>query len=549
MTGWYRRIVLAAALVAAVIGTYAVAYRSAMAAYEGRPVSMVQSLQVVVEALTTAGFGGHAPWSSDVVNALVMAMNVTGVLLFFLAVPAFVVPLFRNVFQASLPTETDREGHVLVCTCTPRGEALHDELERRGRTCVFIEPDRETALAIQNDGYEVIVGDPELTHVLERANVTEAAGVVADAADDVNASIALSVRELASDVRVVTLIEDADLAEYHRLAGADAVLSPRQLIGASLARQVPTLATSLAGGASEIEGHVEFAELSVEPGSPLGGRLVRDSRLREDFGFHAVGAWTDGTFVSPVGPDTRLRAGMRLLLVGPPDGVSTLREKTASAVRQFSGRLVVIAGYGRAGHAAEAALEGSDATLTVLDRDAQEGVDVVGDVRDPSVLEAAGIPEATAALVAVNDDTTAIFATLVMRRLNPDLYIVVRANRAEDEPKLLRAGADLVQSLASVSGRMVASTLFEDGDDELLGTQVQVVQRPVGGLQGQTPAEAHVRSRTGATILAVARGGDLHAHVDPHAFTFDAGDEVLIAGTGDSIRQFEETYLAADAGE
>ena len=127
--------------------------------------------------------------------------------------------------------------------------------------------------------------------------------------------------------------------------------------------------------------------------------------------------------------------------------------------------------------------------------------------RDPAVLEEAGIKEA-AAIITVDDDTTAIFATLIMRELNPSLYIIVRANKEEDEPKLYRAGADHVQSLATVSGRMMASTMLEDEETFTPETQIDIVRLPVGKLAGQTLAEAEVRTRTGTTVLAVLRKGE-----------------------------------------
>ena len=44
--------------------TYAFVYQWGMAVYEDQSVMYIQALQVVIEAITTAGFGSHAPWSS-----------------------------------------------------------------------------------------------------------------------------------------------------------------------------------------------------------------------------------------------------------------------------------------------------------------------------------------------------------------------------------------------------------------------------------------------------------------------------------------------------
>ena len=543
MNIWPERITTAGATVAAVVLTYAGLYQWGMGAYEGEPVSYVQALQVVIEAITTAGFGGHAPWSSGAMNALVLAMNLTGVLFVFLAVPLFVVPLFREVLKTHPPTRTEATDHVIICAYTPRGEAFIAELQSRGRPYVLIEPDRDTARTLHEDGYDVIVGDPESTRVLEQANIDAATGVVADAEDDVNASIALSVREVNADVRVVTLVEDATLEPYHRLAGADVVLSPRQLLGESLARQVPTVMTTAMGDGVEIGGQVELVELKVEPGSTLSEQTVRTARLRERFGIDVIGAWEGGDFMSPVDAEVQLRSGMRLLVAGAPDQIGALREVAVSTIRRFAHQPVVIAGYGRAGEAAASALGQTNTPVVVLDREARQPVDIVGDVRDPQVLEAAEIDHAAAAIITVDDDTTAIFATLIMRELNPDLYIIVRANREEDEQKLYRAGADYVQSLATVSGRMMASTILEDEQVFTFGAQIEIVQLPAGGLGGQTLADADVHARAGVTVLAVVRGTETLTNLDPEEFEFEDEDAVVIAGTSANVRRFETQYL------
>jgi Trk K+ transport system NAD-binding subunit len=235
---------------------------------------------------------------------------------------------------------------------------------------------------------------------------------------------------------------------------------------------------------------------------------------------------------------------MRLLVAGASDQINSFQEMAVSTVRRFAHRPVVIAGYGRAGEAAASALAKTNTPVVIVDRETRPPVDTVGDVRDPQVLEAAEIEEAAATIIAVDDDTTAIFATLIMRELNPDLYIIVRANREEDEQKLYRAGADYVQSLATVSGRMMASTILEDERVFTFGAQIEIVQLPAGDLVGQTLAECAVQNRAGVTVLAVVREGDTLTDLDPHAFQFQPEDAVIVAGTSTNVRRFESEFLS-----
>lgn len=148
-----------------------------------------------------------------------------------------------------------------------------------------------------------------------------------DATDDVNASIALSVRALDPEVRLITLVEAPSLERYHRLAGADAVLSPRQLLGQNLARQVPTVTTKTTGEGVAIGNPLELLELKIDSGSELSRQTLREAQLRERFGFDVLGAWQDGTFNSPARAELRLEAGMRLLVAGPSGRSSRKRQR------------------------------------------------------------------------------------------------------------------------------------------------------------------------------------------------------------------------------
>ncbi|AXG06044.1 potassium transporter [Haloplanus rubicundus] len=541
-----RRTVYYLALVVATTMLFTLLYNVGMATWEGRPQPLYRSLEVVIQSFTTTGYGEDAPWRTPQMNLLAITMQLAGIGLILTAVDVFAVPWLRDALTPSAPTSApDLRNHVIVCEHTPRTDAFVAELDARDRAYVLVEVDEERAGRLHEDGYRVVHGDPESTDVLRAAGIESARAVVADAADDTNASIALSARDARSDVRVITLVEDASLARYHRAAGADEVLSPRQLLGESLARQVPTTVTAdVADGIEigDVDDDFELVELTVAADSDLHGKTFGEARLRERFGVNVIGAWFDGDFRTPVGMDERLAARTRLLVAGESARIEALGAATASTVRRFGPQRIVVAGYGDSGRAAAAALADTGAELTVLDAAEASDVDVVGDARDPERLDAAGIGTASALIVTVGDDTTAIFVTLIARELNSDLHIVVRANEEDDVQKLYRAGGDYVQSLATISGRMLASTVFEDEEVLAYDKQINVVRLPAGSLVGSTIADERVRTETGCTVVAVVREGATITDIDPEAFTIETGDEVIIAGTDEATTQFERTF-------
>ncbi|MEF8783492.1 MAG: NAD-binding protein [Haloarculaceae archaeon] len=538
-----RRTVYYLALVVATTAILTVVYNLGMGVWEGRTQPLYRSLQVVIQSFTTTGYGEDAGWQTPQMNIFVILLQLTGIGLILTAVDVFAVPWLRDALSPVAPTTApEQDGHVVVCGYTPRTEAFIDELDARGRDYVLVEPDEETARTLHESDYRLLHGDPESTDVLERAHVGAALAVVADVADDTNASIVLSAREVAPQTRVVTLVESADLGQYHRIAGADEVLSPRQLLGESLAAELPVAVTTTTDENVVVGEDFELAELAVEERSELADRTFADAGLRERFGVNVIGAWLDGRFETPVDPDTELRAGTRLLVAGDPDHLEALRDATESKVQQFSPQQVILAGHGDSGQAAYDALAPTHSELTLVDIENKEPVDVVGDARDPEVLERAGIGDATALLLMIGDDTAAILSTLIARDLNPDVRIVVRANEEENIQKLYRAGADYARSLATVSGRMMASTVLEDEEALAYDKQIRIVKLPVPGLVGGTLVEADVRAETGCTVVAIHRGEETITDFDPAAYQFEPGDEVTVAGTDDGITAFEGVF-------
>ncbi|RLM59375.1 TrkA family potassium uptake protein [Halobellus sp. Atlit-31R] len=518
---------------------YTVLYRWTMASFEGVSVGWAESAHIVVETFTTTGYGEDAGiWSAAPTYLLSMAMQFTGVALIFTTLPLFVVPLVERALERDPPAESSLSEHVVVTPLTAHGEILVSELDAAGIPHLVLEPDRERARELQ-DEYDVVHGDPESVADLRAANADSAVALVADSDDRTNASIVLTAEQLDSDVRIVSLLEDPAVEDYHRYAGADDVVLPRQLLGESLARKAASPIVP-SDDAIPLGDGFEIAEVLIHPDSRLEGRTIAECEVGRRTGANIIGIWSRGEFVTPPDPDTVLDGRTTLLVTGREEQLSQLRALARSEARRHRRGRVVVAGHGEVGSTAAAVLTESNVPHVVVDRQDGEGVDVVGDVTDPDVLQRAGVGDAESVLIALDDDTTAIFATLVAERLAPDAEIIVRANDAASVQKLYRAGAEYVLALSTVSGRMLASNLT---DEEVIApqSQVEVVRVDAPGLAGLSLAEADVRARTGSTVLAVERGDELRTDVGPE-FTVERDDSVVVAGTDDAVNRFNERF-------
>ncbi|AEM59239.1 potassium channel family protein [Haloarcula hispanica] len=474
-------------------------------------------------------------------NYLVSLMALSGLVLIFAALPVLVVPLFEDAFTSSAPASVrGLDNHVVLCNYGPREEVLIDELTARGVQYVIIKQDREAADELHAAGYTVMSGDPESDAALKRARLEHADALIANVDDETNPSVLLSAREVDSEVRTVSLTEDPTTADYHRFAGADHVLSPKRILGEQLAgKAIGTFDPEAIEGV-EIDEDFDIAEFPLQSGSELIGQTIAESGIFERTGAAIIGVWVRGNFHSPPPPDVRFDARSVLVATGRETELDQLKEMTLFEGWHRRGD-VVIAGMGVVGRSVTSSLTDAGFEYTTIDPEDHPTVDVVGDATDRDVLRKADIMDAGTVVLALPDDTAAIFATFAIRELNPRIEIIARANEHENVSKLYRAGADYVLSLAAVSGRMLASIVL---DEEILspGTQLKLIRTTVTDAVGKSLADADIRNRTGCTVVAAER--ERRVITNPAAsFVIESGDELIVAGIDENISRFQSTFV------
>jgi len=543
MNGLKRRIVLYVSVLGVALVVTSLGYQWGMATYEGRPRTFLDALQFTVEMFTTTGFGGDSPWETPQMHAYIIVTDLLGMILLVGALPVVATPLLKNVLATSAPEQVDEDltDHVVICSDTTRLDVLIDELDSGNVPYVIVEPDRDRADELHETNDQVIKADPDSTEGLHAAQLASARALVADVSDQVDASIVLTAKEVDPDVSVISVVEEPAKARYHELAGADHVLSPRPLIGKSLAAKVTSAMRTEIDEAVTVGDELRLAEVSVRHGSTLAGTTLAESTIREASGVTVIGVWIDGEFTPAPGPNTQLPAGSVLLASGRADQLETLVEMTQSTIHEFHSEHAVIVGYGQVGQAVAAELDTTSISYTVVNQDDSDGVDAVGDATEAETLTEAGIEDADTVVLALPDDTTTEFATLMIRDLAPDTEIIARVNQHANVSKTYRAGADYVLSLTSVTGRMIASQVFEERDVLSLEQQVKVVRERAPKLVGRTLADANVRETTETTVIGIERDGEVSTDIGPQT-TIELEDELIVVGTDDGIRAFDAAF-------
>lgn len=216
----------------------------------------------------------------------------------------------------------------------------------------------------------------------------------------------------------------------------------------------------------------------------------------------------------------------------------------------------ILCGFGRVGEEVAKAFEEAGAPFVVIERDEARAAEcdasgylcLEADATDDDVLRRAGIERARGLVGAVDTDADNVFVVLSAKTLNPDIFIVARANEVQSEAKLTKAGADRVLSPAAIGGRRMAYLLvkpvvtdyvdFVTHGDNLEFRLEEVMLPASSSLAGTTIGESRIRERIGTLVLAVRKpSGEFNTN--PSSGTrFEARDTLIVIGTTAQLDAF-----------
>ena len=512
-----------------------------IAAAEGQQHSWITGFYWTFVTMTTLGFG-DITFQGDLGRAFSVLVLLSGVLFLLVLLPfAFIQFFYAPWIEARSQMRAPRElpegtrGHVILTAEDPVARSLMARLASYGRPYVLLVPEVARALELYDEGIPVMVGSPEDLESYRRLRAADAAMVVATGNDFLNTNIAFTVRELTSDVSIVATVRAEESEDILGLAGSSHVLRLTDMLGRSLARR--TLGGVVRANEIGRFGELRIAEAPAS-GTPLVGKTLRESRLREVTGLTVVGLWERGRFGIPH-PDTRIQATTVLVLAGSAEQMAAFNELTC--IYNWGDAPVLILGGGRVGRAAAAALQEREVEFRIVEKDAariRPGPGYVqGSAADLKTLERAGIHDASSVIVTTNDDATNIYLTIYCRRLNPGLQIVSRATLDRNVSTLHRAGADFVMSYASMGANAIFNVL-EGGDVVMLAEGLDVFRvRAPGPLRGRPLIESGIRAATGCSVVALESGGQTLINPPPDA-RITPDSELILIGTVEGEQRF-----------
>lgn len=539
-----KRLARFLAILISLIVVYSVLFHFIMQ-YEEQNYSWVTGFYWTLTVMSTLGFG-DITFTSDLGRAFSIIVLLSGMLSLLILLPFtfiqfFYAPWLEAQSKARAPRELpeDIRDHVIITHYNPISRALMEKLKQYNYDYVLLVNDLPKALEYYDVGFKVVFGELDDPETYRKIRVKQAAMVVAFGTDMVNSNICNTVREMDEEVTIVATANSADSIDLLKMAGCNHVIRMGEMMGRSLSRRT-------IGQDSRIHVLGRFDRLVIAEAmayaTPLVGKTLKESRLREEMGINLVGIWERGKFQKPH-PDLTIKNESILIMAGSPEQLRTYDE--FMSIYRISDDPVIIIGAGRVGRGIAGAFDERGLDYRIIDKNPERIKDderyILGSAEDFSVLEKAGIRKAPCVLVTTHDDDMNIYLTIYARRLRPNIQIISRSTLQRNVSTLHRAGSDFVLSYATMGANAIFNIL-ERNDIIMIaeGLNVFTVKTPPS-LIGKTLQNSSIRQKTGCNILSIKTEEDQIINPQPD-LEIPEDSELVLVGTNEDEKQFMDVF-------
>jgi voltage-gated potassium channel len=232
------------------------------------------------------------------------------------------------------------------------------------------------------------------------------------------------------------------------------------------------------------------------------------------------------------------------------------KRKLLKRIKKMHGHYI-ICGFGRIGEIIARQLSQRGISLVVVENNPEQvsraeeaGYDFVnGDATREEVLQEAGIERAKGLVAVVGSDVGNVYITLTARSLNPRLFIVSRGEELGSEQKLLRAGADKVESPYEMGGRKMAHTILRPTvvtfmelamHEGVEWSMEEIAVGPDSPIIGIPLKDSGFRQKWNLIVVAIKRAdGEMIFNPTPESLVL-AGDTLILLGMRKNLEALEE---------
>jgi len=232
------------------------------------------------------------------------------------------------------------------------------------------------------------------------------------------------------------------------------------------------------------------------------------------------------------------------------------RRKLDTQINKLKGHYV-ICGYGRIGRVLARFLIERYIDVVVIERSQnrsakldEDGVlYLIGDAKDESVLEKAGILRAKGIITSVATDADNVFLVIIAKQLNPDLFIVARAEQNAVKKTLIAAGANKVISPYDLGARRMAHAILRPTvirflemafADDSVDIQIEEIRvKADSKMAGLALKDSKISENYDLMIILIRKPDDTMVFHPKGDTTIEAEDTMVVVGSAKNIQRIE----------
>ena len=291
--------------------------------------SILDSLYVTVQTLTTVGFGDITPRTGlGRVFATGFMMIGVGVVLYALTSTVQSIvhsELFARYGHSRKMSKL--QDHFIICGAGRVGSHLIRSLRAVDGVFLVLESDQRKCEALMDMNIPVLVRDATLEESLVEAGVEHARGLASCLPDDAdNVYVVLTARDLNPNIHIVARAAEEQAESKLIRAGANRVVAPTIIGGHRMAMALtkPAVGDFLDSvTANDLE--LGFEQLEVDPVSTLVGRKLSESVIRSELNIVIVSIRrNDGQIIFNPSGETKIESGDMLIAIGNAESLARL---------------------------------------------------------------------------------------------------------------------------------------------------------------------------------------------------------------------------------
>ena len=217
----------------------------------------------------------------------------------------------------------------------------------------------------------------------------------------------------------------------------------------------------------------------------------------------------------------------------------------------------IICGYGKVGKVVANELRSKNIPFLVIEKDPEmkEMLEknghpyIIADATLEDVLIEAGIERAKGIVALLSSDADNLFITMTAKTLNPDLFILSRAEEEHTYNKLIRVGANRVVMPHVIGGQKLANIIIKPAVAEFLELTVhnreielemeEIMVEKGSPMTGLTLEKSGIRQQTNVIIVAIRKKAG-RMIFNPSSITrIEEGDILIALGQREGLKRLE----------